>query len=155
LELRGILTIDGHTSIQWERFVRTPMYQTTGHTANAAEATAWAKAFLNAAAIVRTDPQAAERELDLLFLAVPGGHPEENDSGWLRNAPNNADGLPALLAAELPRITRQAPSILGTLSGGRTRIAIPFQSAGARPQRLLTADLVHTHDGWRCVKLAF
>jgi hypothetical protein len=155
LELSGTLAMDGRTSIEKENFVRTPMYQTTGQPADAAAAAAWTGIFLDVLNLMKKDPQKADRIMGLLFMAVPGGFPAETDSGWLRRTPDYAGGLSELLGAALSGTAPREPSVLGTLPGGRTRIAIAFQGAGETSRRLLTADLVHTRDGWRCVKLAF
>lgn len=58
LELSGSLTIDGRTTIEKERFTRTPMYQAERHAADAAEVAAWAGSFLLVLVCCRPHPAA-------------------------------------------------------------------------------------------------
>lgn len=155
LELYGIIRLDGTVQIRHEKLTRTPMYRAAKTAATRQDAERWLQRLLAAATHVDTDPVASDRVLADLFLAVPGGFPDETFTGWLRRIPNHRGGLPTLLGAELRRSGRLDFHIRGSRPGGRTRIELPFGGEQGRPTRVLVLDLVNADDTWRCVKLAF
>jgi hypothetical protein len=155
IELSGTLDVDGGTAIRKETFRRTPMYLADCRKADAREVSAWAESFHHAFRSASAGSGDAGRALRALFHPVPGGSPDETDSGWVRKSPDLRSGFPSLLGAELSQITHLDAVIVETLPGGRTRIQIPLESNGSRPKRMITADLASIDGTWRCVKLAF
>jgi hypothetical protein len=155
IELSGTLAIDGRTAIRKETFLRTPMYLADCRKADARDVSAWAEAFRSAISKTQDASSDASTMLRGLFHPVPGGSPDETDSGWVRKTPDHRGDFASLLGAELSRVAHLDSDIVGTLPGGRTRITIPLASTSSRPKRMITADLVSINGSWRCVKLAF
>lgn len=152
LELTGTVSIDGHAGIQKEDLIRTPMYQSDRRAASYKEALEWTRGFLQALASNDTD---AGTHLPDLFLEVPGGMYEGSDMKWIRRLPDRLRDLRAVLGNDLDRLTDLTPLIQNNLSGGRTRIAIPYRLGGPETERAIVADLIHIEGRWLCVKLVF
>jgi hypothetical protein len=152
LELTGTVNLEGHAAIRKEDFIRTPMYRADRRAASYQEALAWTRGFLQV--VAETDAEDMTHFPDL-FLEVPGGMHEGCDEKWIRRLSDRLRDLRLFLGDRLEGLFHLTPVIQGTLSGGRTRIAIPIHSGGPEPERVVVADLVHTGGRWVCVKLVF
>ncbi|HSP43382.1 MAG TPA: hypothetical protein VLO11_10965, partial [Luteolibacter sp.] len=141
---------EGHAVIKKEDFIRTPMYQSDRRAASTEEAMEWTHRFFQTLAI--TD---ASADYSDLLLEVPGGMREGLNTKWIRRTSDSLRELRSHLGDRVHRLTELNPLIQSTISGGRTRIAIPLPQEGSEPEKAIQADLVHTDGRWLCVKLRF
>ena len=153
LDLSGIVTVGGHTSILTERLSRRPLWLASERGIDASEAVAWARAFQQTASLAASDPEAAGNALASLF------HPfsvEPDDSKapaeWHRRGTDHAGSVIGLLEDGALTLQPDGTHVEQTLPGGRSRIAIPVRSG---IPRTLRAELIQVSGDWRCVRLAF
>lgn len=150
LFLEGFIHTDGTTIIHKETIHRNRLHATEVKPISHEMAMAWAMQLSTACREQR--PEAAQKDLDSLFLALPIST-EYKANGWIRTVPSADSGLIAQIRDELEFHGPEDLVITRTHAGGRTRILLRLRNGRDVSSRWLTADLI-PHDGsCRCVKL--